>query len=217
MRSGRMKSSTAAPSFRNSGFETTENCCRMSPDRAPRPRASSSSWITARTCRAVPTGTVDLSTITLKPFGITADIARRREHILQVRRSVFVGGRTERDELDVAVLDARLDVGGKADPPCRPGFASTCPAGRVRGSARRPGSGSRSCADRRPRKTRHGRFQPGRPRSRDRRTLCRRWLFSSYGFRISPVVSEGLRQAGRARLRPDAQTDAVIGSTRRGA
>ena len=53
MRSGFMKSSRAAPSFRNSGLETTPNsysvsCLTMSVTRA-----------------AVPTGTVDLSTITL--------------------------------------------------------------------------------------------------------------------------------------------------------
>jgi len=54
-RSGRRKSSTANPSRRNSGFETTSNsksgpaCFRIS----------------ARTFSLVPTGTVDLSTITL--------------------------------------------------------------------------------------------------------------------------------------------------------
>ena len=59
MRSGRMKSSTAAPSFRNSGFETTANGDRRR--RAARaPRRSPS-----RTLSAVPTGTVDLSTTTL--------------------------------------------------------------------------------------------------------------------------------------------------------
>ena len=53
-RSGRMKSSTAAPSFRNSGFETTAK-----PMSAP--RRESSSAIASRTRSAVPTGTVDLS------------------------------------------------------------------------------------------------------------------------------------------------------------
>ena len=60
MRSGRMKSSTAAPSFRNSGLLTTEK------PRSLRPRLSSSSWMAALTLSAVPTGTVDLSTTTLK-------------------------------------------------------------------------------------------------------------------------------------------------------
>jgi hypothetical protein len=57
-RSGRMKSSTAAPSFRNSGFDTTANGVST-------PRARSSSLTTARTRSAVPTGTVDLSTMIL--------------------------------------------------------------------------------------------------------------------------------------------------------
>ena len=55
-----MKSSTAAPSFRNSGFDTTVNACSS-------PRLPSSSSTAARTLSAVPTGTVDLSTMTLKP------------------------------------------------------------------------------------------------------------------------------------------------------
>ena len=58
MRSGRMQSATAAPSFRNSGFETTSK---------PRsePRACSTCVILARTLSAVPTGTVDFVTTTL--------------------------------------------------------------------------------------------------------------------------------------------------------
>ena len=59
MRSGRMKSSTAAPSLRNSGLETTAKWVST-------PRAANS-WLTAWCTRsAVPTGTVDLSTMTLK-------------------------------------------------------------------------------------------------------------------------------------------------------
>jgi len=54
-RSGRMKSSTAAPSFRNSGFDTTVNGTAA-------PRSASAAAIAARTASAVPTGTVDLST-----------------------------------------------------------------------------------------------------------------------------------------------------------
>ena len=58
IRSGFMKSSTAAPSFRNSGFDTTAySICT--------PRATSSASIAARTASAVPTGTVLLSTTTL--------------------------------------------------------------------------------------------------------------------------------------------------------
>jgi hypothetical protein len=52
-RSGLRKSSMAAPSFRNSGFETTSNSWLVDSLRAP------------STLRAVPTGTVDLSTTTV--------------------------------------------------------------------------------------------------------------------------------------------------------
>ena len=58
MRSGRMQSATAAPSLRNSGFETTSKWRSL-------PRAASTSAMRPRTRSAVPTGTVDLSTTTL--------------------------------------------------------------------------------------------------------------------------------------------------------
>ena len=51
-RSGRMKSSIAAPSFRNSGFDTTSNGCEVAP------RTTSSTF------SALPTGTVLLFTTT---------------------------------------------------------------------------------------------------------------------------------------------------------
>ena len=57
MRSGRMQSSTAAPSFSNSGLDTTSKSM-------PAPRAVNSASMVARTLSAVPTGTVDLSTTT---------------------------------------------------------------------------------------------------------------------------------------------------------
>jgi hypothetical protein len=68
MRSGRMKSSTAAPSFRNSGFDTTANGIST-------PRFFNASAMTSRTRSAVPTGTVDLSTTIVQPF-IRSPIAR---------------------------------------------------------------------------------------------------------------------------------------------
>ena len=55
-RSGLIKSSSATPSFKNSGFETTSNGCFVSCN------------TTAFTFSAVPTGTVDLSTMILYPF-----------------------------------------------------------------------------------------------------------------------------------------------------
>jgi len=55
-----MKSSTAAPSLRNSGLDTTENACLA-------PRFASVCATSFFTLSAVPTGTVDLSTITRGP------------------------------------------------------------------------------------------------------------------------------------------------------
>ena len=57
MRSGRMQSATAAPSLRNSGFETTSKA-------RSEPRSPSTCAIFALTLSAVPTGTVDLVTTT---------------------------------------------------------------------------------------------------------------------------------------------------------
>jgi hypothetical protein len=45
-----------------------------------------------------------------------SDVARCFEHVLEIRRPVFVRRRSNRDELDVAVFHALFDVGGKADP-----------------------------------------------------------------------------------------------------
>ncbi|KAG1258502.1 hypothetical protein G6F66_014564 [Rhizopus arrhizus] len=58
MRSGRMQSATASPSFRNSGLDTTSKAMSA-------PRAASSSAMAASTLSAVPTGTVDLLTTTV--------------------------------------------------------------------------------------------------------------------------------------------------------
>jgi hypothetical protein len=54
-RSGRMKSLIAAPSRRNSGFETTPKLARV----------FFRAFISSRRCSPVPMGTVDLVTITL--------------------------------------------------------------------------------------------------------------------------------------------------------
>ncbi|MNG15027.1 hypothetical protein D3C84_988250 [compost metagenome] len=56
IRSGRMQSSTAQPSLRNSGLETTSNV------RSLRSLSTSTCSMHARTRSPVPTGTVDLST-----------------------------------------------------------------------------------------------------------------------------------------------------------
>jgi len=68
IRSGRMKSSTAAPSLRNSGLETVSN--GMS-----NPRVARRSAIRVRTRSVVPTGTVDLVTMTRCP-SIASPIVR---------------------------------------------------------------------------------------------------------------------------------------------
>ncbi len=109
-RSGRMKSSTAAPSFRNSGFDTTAN-------RVSTPRAGSSSAIASRTRSAVPTGTVDLSTTILYSVIRRADVARGGEHVLHVGGAVLVGRRADGDELERAMRNRRVDVGGEVQPP----------------------------------------------------------------------------------------------------
>jgi hypothetical protein len=45
---------------------------------------------------------------------VAADVARRRDDVLQVGRAVLVGRRADRDELQQAVPDAFGDVGGEA-------------------------------------------------------------------------------------------------------
>ena len=127
-----MKSSIAAPSFRNSGLEQT--CERQ----LGAPRGSP-----PRTFSAVPTGTVDLVTTTLGSFMCWPIVARHGEHVLEVGRAVLAGRRADGDEDDVAPSRpprARSVV--KLQPALAPGCAR--PAARAR--ARR--SGSRSAAGR---------------------------------------------------------------------
>ena len=107
-RSGFMKSSIAAPSLRNSGFETTSNSMFA-------PRALSVSSIRARTLSPVPTGTVDLVTTTRVLGHVLADRRGDRQHIFQIGRAVLVGRRADRDELEQAVLHAFGRVGRELD------------------------------------------------------------------------------------------------------
>ena len=106
-----MKSSIAAPSFRNSGFETTSNST-FAPRAAERPLR-----LRSRTLSAVPTGTVDLSTTTRYSFMCSPIVARDREHVAQVGRAVFVRRRADRDELEQAVRDAFRRVGRELEAP----------------------------------------------------------------------------------------------------
>ena len=68
-RSGFRKSSTAVPSFRNSGLETTANGCLVMPA------------IVFLTRAAVPTGTVDLVMTTLKPSMAFGDAFGHLQHV----------------------------------------------------------------------------------------------------------------------------------------
>ena len=111
MRSGFMKSSIAAPSFRNSGFETTSNSI------ARAALAQASAAISARTLSAVPTGTVDLSTTMRYSVMCWPIVARDREHVRQIGRAVLVRRRADRDELEQAVRNARADVGRELEAP----------------------------------------------------------------------------------------------------
>src|SRR5258708_3317030 len=117
MRSGRMKSSTAAPSLRNSGLETIENACFA-------PRLASVSTTASRTLSAVPTGTVDLSTITRgpslwvpmpRPAPVT--YSRRADPVLQVGRAVFARRGSDRDHLQLRVGRALRGIGGEREAP----------------------------------------------------------------------------------------------------
>ena len=106
-RSGFMKSSIAAPSFRNSGLEQTANACCVS-DRTA-----------ARTFSAVPTGTVDLVTTTLWPFRLRPISLATAEHVLQVGGAVLVRRRADGDEHDSRGARPPREVGGerRAGPP----------------------------------------------------------------------------------------------------
>ena len=98
-RSGFMKSSIAAPCLRNSGLLTTLNS------------ADVSSAIAARTRRAVPTGTVLLSTIDGVLVEGAADLVGDAEHVLKIRRSVFALRRADGDEDDLGLLDGSTEIG----------------------------------------------------------------------------------------------------------
>ena len=91
MRSGRMKSSMAAPSFRNSGLLTTENATLA-------PRLSTSSWMAV----AHLVGGADrhgrLVDHDHRPGDALADAAGGRQDVGQVGAAVFVRRRAHRQE-----------------------------------------------------------------------------------------------------------------------
>ena len=108
-RSGRLKSSIAAPSRRNSGLETTANWSRGA--RSAMMRSTSS---------PAPIGTVDLTTTTVKSSTTAGDLARRVIHGMHVGRADLGERRRadgDEDRLRAAPASSRLGREGK--PPRR--------------------------------------------------------------------------------------------------
>jgi len=90
------------PSFRNSGLETTSNLM------SDLPRLVSSSLTAFRTFSAVPTGTVDLSTMIIY-FSKHLPICRANFYdMLQVRGAVFIRRRTDGYEGVLGIDDPLL-------------------------------------------------------------------------------------------------------------
>ena len=106
-RSGLMKSSTAAPSFRNSGFDATAN------DSSTPRRAQLGGDRLADTIR----GADRHRRLVDDHLGLDharTDVARGRDHVLHVGGAVFVGRRADRDELQRSVGDRGVDIGGES-------------------------------------------------------------------------------------------------------
>ena len=98
-RSGFMKSAIAAPSFRNSGFDTTSNSTSALAALAGSPATSS------RTLSAVPTGTVRLGHDDGVRRKILADGAGHLHHMAEIGRAVFTGRGADGDQLEQSVLN----------------------------------------------------------------------------------------------------------------
>ena len=125
-RSGRRKSSTAEPSRRNSGFETTENLCLrvLLPDDLLDLGAGA-----GRHGR--------LRDDDLVPVHVLGDRLGDLEHEGQVGRTVLAGRRAHGDEDRQRVLDAGLQVGREPQPlPAR--SCGSAPRARARRSGPRP-------------------------------------------------------------------------------
>ena len=106
MRSGRLKSSIAAPSRRNSGLETT---AKSASGRASRMMRSTSS--------PVPTGTVDFVTTTVKPLSAGGDVARGLIDIGEIGVAVAAPGRrSDGDEDGLRLAHALGEIGREGEP-----------------------------------------------------------------------------------------------------
>ena len=98
-RSGFMKSLTASPSLRNSGFDATANSCFAC-------------FLTiASILSPVPTGTVDLVTSTAQPGERLGDLLGGLEDERQVGGPVGPGRRSDRQQDHLGARDAARDVG----------------------------------------------------------------------------------------------------------
>ena len=113
-----MKSSTAAPSFRNSGFDTTANGVADAARRKLLGDRLADAVGGAHRHR----GLVDDDLVLGHP---PADVARRGEHVLHVRRAVLVRRRAHGDELQRAVRDRGVLIGGEAQAAARRRCAAT--------------------------------------------------------------------------------------------
>src|SRR3974390_2440336 len=104
MRSGWLKSWIAAPSRRNSGFDTTVTsaCGRVS-------------RMIRSTSSPVPTGTVDLVTTTVKPESAAA-ISRAAAYTQGRSAWPAPRGGAARDEPRVALADRAFEIGGEVEP-----------------------------------------------------------------------------------------------------
>lgn len=105
-RSGFMKSETASPSLRNSGFDTTSKA--MSSPRAARAAATSS-----RTRSAVPTGHGGLVHDDERPPHVLADLAGHAFHKGKIAGTIGTRGRAHGDEGKFGVIQSVRKAGRK--------------------------------------------------------------------------------------------------------
>ena len=106
-RSGRMKSAMAAPSLRNSGFETVSNSTLRLARRQR--RFHRLAHLVGGAHRHGRLGDHDLVLA-----HVLADGARHRQHIAQVRRTILIGRRAHRNQLELSVPHAFRGTGGEA-------------------------------------------------------------------------------------------------------
>ena len=161
-RSGFMKSSTAAPSFRNSGLLHMWNgSFAFLRDRA-------------RDLRRRADGHRRLGDDDHLARHVLADRLGDGEHVPQVGRAVFVRRRADGDEHDLGARDRGADVGRELEAALRLVALDAARRARARRSAGRSASGRRSCARRRPRRRRRCPSPRDTRRRRGRRSRFRR-------------------------------------------